>query len=173
MNKILRFLLAGVPAFIVALGLNYLLVKQLHLPKSSAYAVVLTVQIVINFFACRYFVFDLHPEHHWRRAFVIFFNGIILFRLADWGLYVLLTHLKFPFLAAQVLNVALFGLLKFEFARRVFEQKPAVASSVLSPSSVFKRNTVLRTQPLQFAILARRLAGRTPSATMPDKPVTK
>jgi putative flippase GtrA len=122
MNKLLRFLVAGVPAFIVAIGLNYLLVKEIGMATSSAYAAVLAVQIVINFFACRYLVFKVSAEHNLSRAFLIFSGGIVAFRLADWGVYVLLTHWKLHFLLAQLFNVALFSLLKFEFARRVFEK---------------------------------------------------
>ena len=123
-KKSQRLLLAGLPAFIVAFGLNYLLVKQFGMAKSLAYALVLVVQIVINFFVCRHWVFPVRPEDDSRHSFLIFFNGIALFRLADWGVYSLLTHYgRFPILAAQLFNVALFAFLKYEFARQVFERK--------------------------------------------------
>lgn len=120
-RKVIRFLVAGVPAFLVAIVLNYTLVQVLGLNKPIAYALVLVVQIVINFFACRFFVFEVDPALKMRRSFAIFFNGIALFRLADWIVYSILTHFGVPFLLAQMANIAVFAVLKFEFSRRVFE----------------------------------------------------
>lgn len=124
MKKLLRFLLAGLPAFGVAILLNYALVRWLALSKPAAYLLVLAVQIVINFFACRFLVFSVHPSLNLWKSFVVFFNGIILFRAADWGVYVLLTSKAgLPFLAVQLFNVALFSVLKYEFSRGVFERR--------------------------------------------------
>lgn len=130
MIKILRFLIAGLPAFGVAFVLNYLLVKKLEMGTASAYALVLVVQIVINFFACRYFVFDVCPRQNLWKSFLVFFNGIVIFRIFDWAVYTLLTGwFGIPFWAAQLFNVVLFAVLKFEFTRRIFERKTSVASS--------------------------------------------
>jgi putative flippase GtrA len=139
MNKFLRFMVAGIPAFVAAFALNYWLVNQVGLPTPLAYALVLVVQIVLNFLGCRYLVFDIPPDRNLWRAFVVYFNGIALFRLADWGLYSLLTghwgvfpmaHGNHFYLYVQLFNVALFSLLKYEFARRVFERKPAPAPAI-------------------------------------------
>jgi len=125
MSKFLRFMCAGIPAFLVAFGLNYLLVTQLAAPKPLAYALALIVQLGINFFICRYFVFAVHPTFHAVKSFLVFFNGVAFFRLLDWGLYVLLTsHFHFPFWAVQLFNIALFSILRFEFSRSLFERKP-------------------------------------------------
>lgn len=124
-RKLLKFFLAGVPAFLIAVPLNYALVAWAGLTKPLAYALVLTVQVTLNFFACRLFVFDPHPEIGLGRSFAVFFNGIVLFRLADWALYTVLTaRFGLPFVGVQLLNVGLFGLLKFLFSRRVFERHP-------------------------------------------------
>jgi putative flippase GtrA len=121
-RKLWRFLLAGAPTFAGAVLLNYALVHWLGWGKALAYATVLTVQTTANFFVCRIFVFEARPVASLWRSFAVFFNGIILFRLFDWLVYVLLTqYLNVPFIGAQLFNVVLFGLLKFEFARRVFE----------------------------------------------------
>jgi putative flippase GtrA len=123
-KKLLRFLLAGLPAFVTASLLNYVLVKLAGTPKPIAYAVVLLVQLIINFFICRYFVFEVHPTFNWWKSFIVFFNGVVFFRLLDWGLYVLLTsHFGLPFLGVQLFNVALFSVLRFEFSRGIFERK--------------------------------------------------
>lgn len=119
-------MLAGAPAFLVAVPLNYLLVHQLTMGKPAAYAIVLILQTTVNFFICRAFVFQSRGPESLLKSFLIFFNGIALFRLADWLVYTTLTNLiGLPFLAVQLFNVALFALLKFEFARRVFEREKA------------------------------------------------
>lgn len=115
-------MLAGLPGFVVAFALNSALVKGLGMPKAVAYALVLVVQMTINFVICRHFVFAIRPEFKFWKAFAIFLNGVLVFRFFDWALYVLLTtRLAVPFLAAQLFNVALFSVLRFEFARGVFE----------------------------------------------------
>lgn len=126
LRKFFKFGLAGLPSFLVAIPLNYALVKWAGLPKPAAYALVLAVQVTVNFFACRYFVFDADRRQSLWKSFVVFFNGIILFRLADWAVYsILTTRLGLPFIAVQLFNVLLFGFLKFEFSRRVFERPPS------------------------------------------------
>lgn len=117
-------MLAGGPAFAVAVPLNYLLVHWLGLGKSPAYALVLVLQMTVNFFICRAFVFDAAPVAGAGKSFLVFVNGNLLFRLADWLVYTFLTrHFALPYLGVQLFNVALFGLLKYEFARRVFERE--------------------------------------------------
>lgn len=124
-KKLFRFLLGGLPAFLVAAAMNYIFVKSVGIPKPAAYAIVLVVQLVINFFVCRYFVFEVHSTFNWWRSFIVFLNGVIFFRLLDWGLYVLLTgHFHLPFLGVQLFNIALFSVLRYEFSRGIFERKP-------------------------------------------------
>jgi putative flippase GtrA len=122
-QKLFRFMLAGGPAFALALPLNYLLVHWLGLGKAPAYAIVLGMQMAVNFFICRAFVFDSPPAAGTGKSLLIFVNGNILFRLADWLVYTFLTrHFGLPYLGVQLFNVALFAFLKYEFARRVFER---------------------------------------------------
>jgi putative flippase GtrA len=125
-RKLSRFMLAGAPAFLAAVPLNYFLVHQLAIGKPVAYAIVLALQTTVNFFICRAFVFQNRmPDGRWK-SFFVFFNGIAWFRLGDWLVYATLTNLLgLPFLAVQLFNVALFAWLKFEFARRVFESEKA------------------------------------------------
>lgn len=126
LQKVIKFGVAGLPSFLVAVPLNYLLVTKGHFPKPAAYALVLAIQVTINFFACYYFVFATDRRIGLWRSFVIFSNGILLFRLGDWAVYsVLTTRFGMPFIGVQLFNVALFGLLKYEFSRRVFESQRA------------------------------------------------
>jgi putative flippase GtrA len=123
-QKLLRFLLAGGPAFLLAIPLNYFLAHQLGLNKAVAYALVLSLQTVVNFLMVRAFVFESSPETGLFKSFLIFLNGNIFFRLADLGLYYLLTeYAHTPIIVAQLFNVILFSFLKFEFTKRVLERK--------------------------------------------------
>lgn len=122
--KLFKFFAWGIPAFAIALPLNYALVKWAELTKPIAYALVLAVQISINFFACRFFVFETDRRKSLWKSFALFVHGIVFFRLADWGVYSLLTtQFGLPFIGVQLFNVALFGLVKFEFSKRVFESR--------------------------------------------------
>jgi putative flippase GtrA len=127
--RLLRFLAAGLPSFLVALPLNWLLVSQLQWPKPLAYALVLWAQVSVNFFTCFYFVFERTtarpaPAQYWH-----FLTGIALFRAADWAAYTALVQWAgVPYLAAQLLNVTLFALLKYRFSASVFEPAPPAES---------------------------------------------
>jgi putative flippase GtrA len=121
--KLGSFLAAGLPGFGLALLLNWLLVTRLHWNKSGAYALVLVVQVTLNFFMCRWFVFrDRKHTPLWTQL-IQFVSGILFFRAADWALYTLLVSVfGFYFLAVQIANVVIFALLKFQFARKVMER---------------------------------------------------
>ena len=56
-TEVFKFLIVGLPAFIVAIPLNWFLVEKLAWWKPLAYAFVLVAQTTVNFFLCRRFVF--------------------------------------------------------------------------------------------------------------------
>lgn len=120
--KLGGFLVAGLPAFALAIPLNWFLVSRLMWGKSSAYALVLLMQVVVNFFMCRWFVFTSRKSTPLWAQFGQFLSGILLFRLADWALYTfLVTFFDFCFLAVQVVNIIIFSVLKFKFSQKVME----------------------------------------------------
>jgi putative flippase GtrA len=119
--KITRFILYGIPAFLIAIPLNYFLVQKLLWPKPAAYALVLVVQVTINFFACILFVFKRDESKSLRSQFVMFMSGILTARVLDWGIYTLLTWLGMNITLAQFLNVVVFSITKFTFARKAIE----------------------------------------------------
>ena len=120
--KLLRFLAAGIPAFLIAIPLNWLLVESFSWPKPAAYALVLFIQVIINFFACVLFVFERDTTRKLHHQFLIFLGGIMAARLLDWALYSLLVQTTtIHYTAIQLSNVVLFSLLKFAFARRTIE----------------------------------------------------
>ncbi len=120
--KLGKFLLAGLPAFVLAVPFNWLLVTHWGWPKGPAYAVVLLVQVTINFFLCRWFVFEKTGDKSILAEFGAFVAGIAFFRLADWGVYYLLVNgVGLYYLAVQLANVVLFSVLKFLYTERVMQ----------------------------------------------------
>ena len=121
--KLGGFLAAGLPSFLLAVPLNWVLVEGFQWFESAAYALVLLFQVTINFFMCRWFVFTDRKQTPVWTQFVQFLSGILLFRLADWALYALLVNVfGLYFLAVQVANIFIFAVLKFNFSRRVMEK---------------------------------------------------
>lgn len=122
LKKLAYFLLMGIPAFLIAIWLNYVFVFQFKWEKSLAYALVLLIQVLINFFMCRCFVFRKRKDRHLFVQLGQFACGIVLFRVADWVAYLFLVQvIGVYFLAAQVVNVLVFVLLKFRFSKHVLE----------------------------------------------------
>lgn len=121
--KLIKFLLAGLPSFLVAIPVNWLLVEQLNLDKALSYACVLYMQMTINFFVCRFWVFESGREKSLILQYFQFLAGIFFFRLADWGVYyVLVTLCGFFYLGVQVCNIVIFAFLKFHFSKQVIER---------------------------------------------------
>jgi len=121
MLRFAGFLAAGLPAFLIALGLNYLLVQGLGVPKIAAYGPVLVLQALVNYISCRLFVFPASARQHpfWRH-FGRFLGGSGVFRLLDWVLYGILTWAGVHYIVAQALNVVVFALLRFRFVEWLF-----------------------------------------------------
>ncbi|MEZ5171915.1 MAG: GtrA family protein [Acidimicrobiia bacterium] len=116
------FMLAGLPAFVLAIGLNIVLVERTPLPAWLAYPLVLWVQVTINFFLARRFVFEASTLHASLRAqYVTFLAGVSVVRAFDWLAYVIMVAAGVYFVAAQLINVVAFSVVRFLFARRVIE----------------------------------------------------
>lgn len=119
------FMLIGLPAFVLAIGLNAALVEWTPVPVWLAYAFVLWVQVTINFFLARHFVFESTTAHaSVRRQYVTFLGGVSIVRGLDWLAYVLMVAAGVFFIAAQLINVVVFSVVRFLFARRVMEGPP-------------------------------------------------
>ena len=129
--SVFKFLLAGLPAFVLAVPLNFILVDWAGFPKWLAYPVVLFVQVNIGFFLCRWKVFEPDASKALWRQYSEFLGAVAVFRIMDAVLYGFLVA-RFPFrleiagrncyyLAYQLLNVVVFSLAKFVFCRRAIE----------------------------------------------------
>lgn len=124
LTTFIRFLLSGLPSFLIAIPLNIFLVELLHLHKVLAYSLLLLLQVTINFFMLRRFTFRSDPGKSELRKFSHFMIGIIIFRILDAALYaVLVERLGLYYILAQILNVGLFSIAKFLFSQYVFEGK--------------------------------------------------
>ena len=123
--KLFKFLAVGIPAFLIAIPLNYVLVDRLAWPKPAAYALVLVIQVIINFFACIYFVFKRDASKSLAFHFTRFMTAILTARALDWALYSFLVSLiPFHYIVIQIFNASLFSILKFAMARRAIEGRP-------------------------------------------------
>lgn len=121
--RLLKFLAAGLPAFLLAVPANYWLAGGVGLAKPVAYAIVLAGQVTLNFFLNRVFVFEKRGKSI-VQEFVPFVVGILGFRVADWLVYVLLVEVYgLYYLAVQLGNVLVFLVPKFLFAEGVFRAK--------------------------------------------------
>lgn len=123
-GKLFRFLAGGLPGFLAAIGLNWLLVSVGGWSKPLAYAVVLWIQFTLNFFVCFYWVFDRRtPRPSWTQYWQLL-SGAAVTRGGDWVVYAALTEFTgLPYLAVQLFNVVVFSLLRFKIASSVFEDR--------------------------------------------------
>ena len=128
---VVKFLLAGLPAFVLAVPLNFVLVDRFGIPKWFAYPIVLFVQVNIGFLLCRWKVFKPNATKPVWRQYTEFLGAVAVFRVMDAVLYAFLVE-RFPFrleiagrdcyyLVYQLANVVIFSLAKFFFCRRAIE----------------------------------------------------
>ena len=85
-NKFLLFLIVGLPSYILGIGLNYYLVEFLKINLYFSYAIILIIQIIINFYLNLKFVFYENNKES-KKKFLKFFIVIINFRIIDWIVY--------------------------------------------------------------------------------------
>ena len=122
-KKLFLFLIVGLPGFLVAVALNIIFVEYLALSKWIAYAIVLFIQVTINFFALIAFVFNRDRTKSLGRLYLVFLSGISVARLLDWSVYFVLTGFwGLNYVVVQVFNVVLFSVLKFIFSRQALER---------------------------------------------------
>ncbi len=122
--KLFKFMLVGLPSFGLALVLNRTLVEYVGWNKSLAYAIVLVMQVSINFFMCRLFVFTKRSDSSLWKQFIQFLGGILFFRIADWGVYTILVEFcGLYYMAIQFLNIFIFAVLKYKYSQRIMEKR--------------------------------------------------
>lgn len=120
LKKLFLFLAVGLPAFALAVPGNYLLVECLSVHKGLAYALMMVMQVSMNYLMCKFLVFKNKGSMPWYREFASFFAGIAFIRFLDWCFYVVLVqYAGVYYLLAQLMNVAIFSVVKFIFSERI------------------------------------------------------
>lgn len=108
-------ILTGI-SFGLGFALTSLLVEVAGLPAQLSYALAITACTVVNFFGCRYWVFRTGHTPFWPEA-GRFFASILLFRLAELGvfhlLYLAIGDYRIAYVATQVAS----AIIKFAIAK--------------------------------------------------------
>jgi putative flippase GtrA len=121
--QLVKFGIAGLPSFLVAIPLNWFLVEKILLYKPVAYLITLLFQVTVNFIFLRLFVFKGDTQGNLLKTFFKFLWGIAFFRLLDWGLYtVLVQNTTIYYLIVQIGNVLIFSLAKFFYSKKIMEK---------------------------------------------------
>ena len=117
-KKYIQFLIAGIPSASLAIPLNILLVEVGKINKPFSYAIVIFLQILLNFCFINKYVFKNKKNKIIILSFLKFFFGILIFRILDWYIYIQLLSL-FPniYVIIQLVNIAIFSMLKFKYTK--------------------------------------------------------
>ena len=122
LNKFFLFLLVGIPSYLIALFINLILVEYLSVPVIISYIPVLILQVIINFILNIKFVFIKSSSKSYYLKLKNFLSLILLVRLFDWFLFVIITqYLLVWYIYAQLVNIAIFGIIKYLISVRIFE----------------------------------------------------
>ncbi len=120
-SKPFRFLAVGGLMTLSGLALNGLLIEIFHLSHPVSYGIVMLFLIVLGFVLNRLFVFE-NQGAPLPTVFLQYLSAIILFRLADWGLYNVQVHwLSVSYPLAQIINNAVIVLFKYFLYQGIFE----------------------------------------------------
>jgi len=120
----IKYMSGGIPAFLMAIALNWLLVDKLHIHVLLAYVFVLTFQIMVNFLICHYLVFNKKSKPTLKLLgefsfYVLFFQGL------TWITYAIMVKwLSIYYILAQLINIGVLSIFKFIWASRIFLKKP-------------------------------------------------
>ena len=122
MLKLFKFLLAGLPSFLIAVPLNWLLVEKFGIIKPLSYLITLFFQVCINFIFLKKFVFTNKDSQSIIKEFAAFLWGIAFFRFLDWLSYMaIVKYTSIPYLIVQIGNVIIFSVFKFVYSKKLME----------------------------------------------------
>lgn len=122
-RKEIRFLTLAGMSFVLNPGLTFLLHEGVHLSERIAYAIALTTVFTFNFFMLRKWVYQAEAESAGKQG-LRFISTTILFRLTEYVLFLLLTHMTSFHYLLIVLGISCTAtILKFfTFGKHVFRQ---------------------------------------------------
>ena len=125
MGRYIRFLVAGLPAALLAVPLNVALVEWAGWPKPWAYAFVLLIQLSLNYCFCRWFVFEVPPKSSEVSTLSGFVLVVGFFRLLDWASYTFFVdRLEIWYGWLQVMNLMLFSFAKYFACKYWMQARP-------------------------------------------------
>jgi putative flippase GtrA len=117
----LKFGLAGLPAFVVAVPLNIVLIEWAHWPKPVAYLLVVFIQMTAGFLMNHYLVFRTTEERPLLPAYGKYVLSLGAIRLLDWCSYTALVELiHIRYVIAQIGCSVFFLLVKYISAKAIF-----------------------------------------------------
>ena len=112
-SKFAKFLFLGLPAFLIAIPLNYFFVEIIELEKILSYFLVMVFQVILNFLITIKFIFFKRGGYT-QFNFLVFLSIVLSVRFFDWYLYgLLIKSLDFHFIIIQITNVGFFSYIKF------------------------------------------------------------
>jgi len=115
--------MAGLPAFLIALPLNYFFVEIIQLEKEFSYFLIMVLQVLINFLLSIKLVF-FETVGYSLYNFSVFLSVVLFVRFFDWYLYgILINNFNVYFIIIQILNVAFFSYLKFVALEKFYRAK--------------------------------------------------
>lgn len=120
-RQLVLFGVAGAPSFGMALVLNGLLLEYSDLDPGLIYALVISMQVVLNYFFLRRYAFMRQKNRGQINDFVIFLVIVSVARVGELVAYVQLFHAGLHFVIAQVFAISLFFAAKFS-AVKFFSQ---------------------------------------------------
>ena len=116
-----KFLAVGLPVFLFGISLNIFLVNFCSLSIPISYIFIQIIQVVVNFFMCKKFVFTNTNTKLNFLVFTGFLISMLAFRLVDWAFYVIeVKFFRIYFLIAQIANVFIFSIFKYWVSEKLF-----------------------------------------------------
>jgi putative flippase GtrA len=122
LQELLRFGVATLISASLTLGLPIVLHEGLAVEERRAVAIAVVIAFVVNFLTTRYYVFKSSGkagDELWR-----FLGTSLAFRLAEYGLFLLLFSLGLVYYLAQFIVLALSFVMKFIVQRRFVYRQP-------------------------------------------------
>lgn len=118
-----KFLLLGIPGFVITAAANFILVQYVEMNKTMAYLLVVFTKTSFNYFVCRKYMLQCEYNNLWHVTYFLFVPGILVIRAADLIVYSFLVYrLTIYFIFAQIHNVMWFSGIKYFVAKYVFQK---------------------------------------------------
>lgn len=120
LNKFFHFCIVGAITFVIDYGLLYLLTEYLHCNYLLSSAVAFTIAVIINYFLCKKFVFQVQNKS--KKAFLLFvFTSIIGLGINQLCMWFLVEFLFWHYLLAKILATAIVTLWNYATKKKVLE----------------------------------------------------